>query len=142
MAYQIRRLTVEQVAWAQWGHIAGSLSMAEILALLFWRELVIDPERPDWPERDRFVLSKAHCSPGLYAAMALRGFFPVSELYKYCEIDGILEGHSDTLRARRDWRRPAVCSAWGSQWRKGWLSAFASAATRVPGSIACSAMGS
>ena len=98
IAYQIRRLTVEQVAWAQWGHIAGSLSMAEILALLYWRELVVDPGRPDWPERDRFVLSKAHCSPGLYAALALRGFFPTSELYKYCEIDGILEGHSDASR--------------------------------------------
>jgi transketolase len=98
VAYQIRRLTIEQVAWAQWGHIAGSLSMAEILAVLYWRELVVDPANPDWPGRDRLVLSKAHCSPGLYAAMALRGFFPTSELYNYCEIDGILEGHTDAAR--------------------------------------------
>jgi transketolase len=98
MAFEIRRLTIEEVAWAQWGHIAGSLSMAEILAVLYWRELRIDPERPDWQDRDRLVLSKAHCSPGLYAALALRGFFPVEELYSYCDIDGILEGHTDASR--------------------------------------------
>ncbi len=98
MAFEIRRLTIEEVAWAQWGHIAGSLSMAEILAVLYWRELRIDPERPGWRDRDRLVLSKAHCSPGLYAALALRGFFPVEELYSYCEIDGILEGHTDASR--------------------------------------------
>jgi transketolase len=98
MAFEIRRLTIEEVAWAQWGHIAGSLSMAEILAVLYWRELRIDPERPAWADRDRLVLSKAHCSPGLYAALALRGYFPVDELYSYCEIDGILEGHTDASR--------------------------------------------
>lgn len=98
IAYRIRRLTVESVAAAQWGHIAGSLSLAELLAVLYWRELRIDPERPDWKDRDRLVLSKAHCSPGLYAAMALRGFFPTAELYDYCEIDGILEGHTDASR--------------------------------------------
>lgn len=98
VAYQIRRLVVEQVAWAQWGHIAGSLSMAEILAVLYWRELHIDPDAPGWPDRDRLVLSKAHCSPALYAALALRGYFPRDELYMYCELDGILEGHSDASR--------------------------------------------
>jgi transketolase len=98
MAYEIRRLTIETVAYAQWGHIAGSLSMAEILALLYWRELMVNPEDPAWPGRDRLVLSKAHTSPGLYAAMALRGFFPIDDLYEYCDIDGILEGHSDATR--------------------------------------------
>ena len=97
LAYEIRRLTVEMVAYAQWGHIAGSLSMAEILALLYGRELVVDPENPNWPGRDRLVLSKAHTSPGLYAALALRGFFPIDALYEYCDIDGILEGHSDVV---------------------------------------------
>jgi transketolase len=97
-AYEIRRLTVEQVAYAQWGHIAGALSMAEILAVLYWRELRVRPDEPDWPERDRLVLSKAHCSPGLYAALALRGFFPTEELYRYCDIDGMLEGHTDASR--------------------------------------------
>jgi transketolase len=97
-AYQIRRLTIELVAYGQWGHIAGSVSMAELLATLFFHTARLEPGDPRWPERDRILLSKAHTSPGLYAAMALRGFFPVDELYRYCEIDGILEGHSDMLK--------------------------------------------
>jgi transketolase len=97
-AYDIRRLTVEMVAYAQWGHIAGALSMADILALLYWRELEIDPSDPESPERDRLVLSKAHTSPGLYAALALRGFFQIDELYEYCDLEGILEGHTDATR--------------------------------------------
>jgi transketolase len=98
MAFEIRRLTIEMVAYGQWGHMAGSTSMAEILATLFFRTARLDPARPDWPERDRIVLSKAHTSPGLYAALALRGYYPVEELYTYCEIDGLLEGHSDMTR--------------------------------------------
>src|SRR3990170_5160412 len=96
-AYEIRRLTIEMVAYAQWGHIAGSTSMAEILAALYFRTARLDPAHPDWPDRDRIVLSKAHTSPGLYAALALRGYFPVDELYGYCDIDSILEGHSDMM---------------------------------------------
>jgi transketolase len=98
MAFEIRRLTIELVAWGQWGHMAGSTSMAELLAALYFRVARLDPARPGWPERDRVVLSKAHTSPGLYAALALRGFFPLEELYGYCEIDGILEGHTDMTR--------------------------------------------
>lgn len=94
-AFEIRRLTIETVAYGQWGHIAGSVSMAEILAVLYSRVLRVDPHNPDWPARDRFVLSKAHTSPGLYSALALAGFFPVDELYTYCDLGGRLEGHSD-----------------------------------------------
>jgi transketolase len=72
--------------------------MAEILAYLYFFELRIDPANPAWAGRDRLVLSKAHTSPGLYAALALRGFFPIKELYRYCEIDSILEGHTDMTR--------------------------------------------
>jgi transketolase len=95
MAYEIRRLTVEMVAYGQWGHIAGSVSMAEILAVLYQRELRVRPDEPHWEERDRLVLSKAHASPGLYAALALRGFYPLDEVYDYCEMGGRLEGHAD-----------------------------------------------
>jgi transketolase len=98
MAFQIRRLTIEMVAWAQWGHIAGSTSMAEVLAALYFHTARLDPADPEWPDRDRIVLSKAHTSPGLYAALALRGYFPESELYQYCDIDGMLEGHADMRR--------------------------------------------
>jgi transketolase len=72
-AYEITRLIIEMVAYGQWGHMAGSTSMAEVLAALYFHTARLDPARPDWPERDRNVLSKAHSSPGVYAALALRG---------------------------------------------------------------------
>jgi transketolase len=96
-AYQIRRLSVELITYGRWGHIGGSFSMAEILAVLYFHALRIDPERPKWEERDRLILSKAHGSPALYAALALRGYFPIDKLYTYCEIGG-LEGHTDMTR--------------------------------------------
>ena len=86
------------IAWGQWGHIGGSFSMAEILAVLYFRELRIDPARPTWEGRDRLVLSKAHGSPGLYAALATRGFFPEEQIYSYTELGGMLEGHTDMTR--------------------------------------------
>jgi transketolase len=98
LAYQIRRLVVEMVTFSHWGHIGGSFSLAEILAVLYFHELNIDPHNPKWEPRDRVVLSKAHCSPALYAAMALKDFFPVEQIYSYCEMDGILEGHTDMKR--------------------------------------------
>lgn len=97
-AYQIRRLSLEMITYGQWGHIGGSFSMAELLAVLYFHELRLDPARPGWEDRDRLVLSKAHGSPGLYAALALRGFFPVDEIYSYCELGGMLEGHTDMTR--------------------------------------------
>lgn len=98
MAYKIRRLIVEMVCYGQWGHIGGAFSLAEILAVLYFNELNIDPQKPKWDPRDRVILSKAHTSPALYAAMALRGFFPIEQIYSYCEMDGILEGHTDMKR--------------------------------------------
>ena len=98
VAYEIRRLIIEMVAYGQWGHMAGSTSMAEVLAALYFHTAKLDPEHPDWPERDRIVLSKAHTSPGVYAALALRGFYPVETIYEYCEIGGMLEGHADATR--------------------------------------------
>lgn len=96
-AYQIRRLSVEMIAYGRWGHIGGSFSMAEILSVLYFHIMRVDPENPDWDERDRLVLSKAHGSPGLYAALALRGYYPIDRIYTYCELGG-LEGHTDMLR--------------------------------------------
>ena len=97
IAYQIRRLSIEMIVAGRWGHIGGSLSMAELMACLYFNEMRIDPQNPDWEARDRLFLSKAHASPALYAALALREYFPVSELYTYCELGG-LEGHTDMIR--------------------------------------------
>lgn len=92
---QIRRLVVESVWHAGAGHLGGPLSAADILAVLYFHTLRIDPQRPDWAERDRFVLSKGHSAIALYAALALRGYFPVEELRTFDAIDSRLQGHPD-----------------------------------------------
>ena len=99
IAYQIRRLSVEMIAFGRWGHIGGSFSMAEILSVLYFEAMHIDPDNPKWGERDRLILSKAHGSPALYAALALRGYFPVDNIYTYCELGGF-EGHTDMTRTK------------------------------------------
>jgi len=96
-AYQIRRLSLEMITNAKWGHVGGSLSMAEILAVLYWKAMNVDPEHPMWEGRDRLFLSKAHGSPALYATLALRGFYPIERIYTYCELGGF-EGHTDMHR--------------------------------------------
>lgn len=96
-AYQIRRLSIEMITYARWGHPGGSLSMAEILAVLYFHIMKIDSLNPKWEGRDRLILSKAHSSPALYAALALKGFYPLETIYTYCEPDG-LEGHTDMTR--------------------------------------------
>ncbi len=98
IAYQIRRLSVEMITYARWGHIGGSLSMADLLTVLYFHTMQVDPARPRWEGRDRFILSKAHGSPGLYATLAVRGYFPIEEVYTYCELGGRLEGHTDMTR--------------------------------------------
>jgi len=80
------------------GHPGGSLSAAEIMAALFFHKLRLDPKRPDWPQRDRFILSKGHASAILYAALARRGFFPVEDLKHWGELDCHLQGHPDRLK--------------------------------------------
>ena len=94
-AYEIRKGAITAVYSAASGHPGGSLSIAEILAYLYFEEMNIDPADPKKDDRDRFVLSKGHAAPGLYAALALRGFFPVSELETLRQVDSILQGHPD-----------------------------------------------
>ena len=95
IARRIRVDVVRTVNHARAGHVGGSLSEADLLAALFFHVLRIRPEEPDWPDRDRFVLSKGHASVGLYATMALRGYFPVEELKTFDAIDSRLQGHPD-----------------------------------------------
>lgn len=92
-AAQIRRHGLEAIEAAGSGHVGGSFSMAEILAALYFYKLRIDPKNPKWEERDRFVLSKGHCTPTTYAALAMRGFFPLEDLKTFRKIDSYLSGH-------------------------------------------------
>jgi transketolase len=94
-ARETRRLIVESIYRAQAGHLGGPLSAADILVALYFKIMRIDPQRPDWPERDRFILSKGHSSIGLYAVLAQRGYFPIAELRTFDEIDSRLQGHPD-----------------------------------------------
>ena len=92
-AFGIRRLCLEFITNAGWGHIGGSFSEAELLACLYGGILNVDPKNLSDPVRDRFILSKAHASPALYAALALYDFFPLEKLYTYCRLHG-LDGHT------------------------------------------------
>ncbi len=92
-ARKIRCHIVQMVAEAGSGHPGGSLSAADILTVLYFDEMNIDPARADDPDRDRFVLSKGHASPVLYATLAEKGFFPVEELMTFRKINSRLQGH-------------------------------------------------
>ena len=77
------------------GHPGGSLSIADILSYLYFSEMKVDPADPKWADRDRFVLSKGHAAPALYAALARKGFFPFEDLLTLRRIDSVLQGHPD-----------------------------------------------
>lgn len=94
-AIAIRQEVIKQVYNAQSGHPGGSLSIADIMAVLYFNELNINEKNPKWEDRDRFVLSKGHCVAALYAALAMRGFFNLEELTTFRKIDGSLQGHPD-----------------------------------------------
>ena len=94
-AARLRLDVLEEVFSAQSGHPGGALSSADILTWLYNKELNVDPAQPRWPDRDRFVLSKGHSSPGLYAALARRGFFDPALLPTFRKSGSILQGHPD-----------------------------------------------
>lgn len=92
-ACKVRMGVIEATHGAKAGHPGGSLSAADVFTYLYFKEMNIDPQNPKWEERDRFVLSKGHTAPGLYAALAHRGFFPVEDLPTLRHIDSYLQGH-------------------------------------------------
>ena len=92
-ATRVRMGVIEATHGAGSGHPGGSLSAADVLTYLYFREMRIDPEQPQDPNRDRFVLSKGHCAPGLYATLAERGFFPVADLPTLRHSNSYLQGH-------------------------------------------------
>ncbi len=94
-ACRIRMGVIEGTFHAKSGHPGGSLSIAEDLAYLYWKEMKVDPQNPHWEDRDRLVLSKGHCAPALYAALAEKGYFPVKELQSLRHTGALLQGHPD-----------------------------------------------
>ena len=96
-AAKIRSLAMDQVYTAASGHIGGSLSVADILTVLYFDVMKVDPENPQAPDRDRLVLSKGHTTPALYAALALRDYFPKEELKLFRSIRGHMSGHPDMV---------------------------------------------
>jgi transketolase len=103
----IRKLIIEMLAKASSGHPGGSLSATDIITCLYFEVLRHNPKEPNWPERDRFHLSKGHCCPALYAALALSGYFPPEELMGLRRLRSFLQGHPDR-------RTPGVEVASGS----------------------------
>ena len=95
VAQEVRQKIVEQVYTAQSGHPGGSLSCADILTVLYFNQMNINPKKPNAEARDRFVLSKGHCSPALYAVLAKKGYFAQEQLAEFRKIDGLLQGHPD-----------------------------------------------
>lgn len=94
-AYNIRKNAVTAVYSASSGHPGGSLSSADLMAVLYFDEMNVDPKNPNMEDRDRFVLSKGHCSPALYGTLAEAGFFDKEELKTFRHIDSRLQGHPD-----------------------------------------------
>ena len=92
-ACKVRMGIIEATNGAKSGHPGGSLSAADMFTYLYFKELNVDPKTPKWEDRDRFVLSKGHTAPGLYSALANRGFFPVEDLPTLRHIDSYLQGH-------------------------------------------------
>jgi len=92
-ACKVRLGVIEAVYSANSGHPGGSLSASDVFTWLYFKEMNVDPANPKWEDRDRFVLSKGHCAPGLYSTLAQRGFFPVEDLKTLRKIGSYLQGH-------------------------------------------------
>ena len=94
-AIEIREKALKMITIAQSGHSGGSLSCVEIMIALYYKVMKIDPRNPRWEDRDRFVMSKGHCCPTLYAILADLGFFPEEDLWTLRRADSYLQGHPD-----------------------------------------------
>lgn len=105
---ELRKDIINMIADAASGHPGGSLSVLEIIASLYNSEMRIDPANPKWEDRDRFVLSKGHAAPALYAVLADKGFFPKEELKNFRQLHSILQGHPDAKKC------PGVDASTGS----------------------------
>ena len=123
IARQIRLEVIKAVYVARAGHLGGPLSAADMLAALYFNVMRIRPDEPSWPDRDRFILSKGHSSIGLYATMALRGYFPVAELATFDAANSRLQGHPDMTRLPGPRHVDRLARAWASRPAWAWPSA-------------------
>ena len=98
VATSIRRAIVTMVSQANSGHVGGSLSSTDLLVTLYYRVMRHDPDNPDWEDRDRFVLSKGHCTPVLYSTLASCGYFPAEDLHTFRRPGSHLQGHPHQLK--------------------------------------------
>ncbi len=94
-AAKIRKTLLQAIRTANSGHIGGSFSIADLLSVLYFEKMNIDPENPKMEDRDRFILSKGHCCPAVYAALAYRGFFPVEDMSGFRSLGSYLSGHME-----------------------------------------------
>ena len=106
-ARKIRRLIIQMLVKAGSGHPGGSLSSTDLVTCLYFAKLRHNPKNPEWPDRDRFHMSKGHCCPLWYAVLAENGYFKIDELWNLRKLGSILQGHPD-------WRTPGVTVASGS----------------------------
>jgi transketolase len=97
-AVQVRKTVLQAVKKAGAGHVGGPLSMVEIALAMYFKILRIDPKNPQWPDRDRYILSKGHSCVALYAVLALRGYFPLEEVLTYDAINSRMQGHPDMTK--------------------------------------------
>jgi transketolase len=98
VARELRIIDIEMITAAGSGHPGGTLSAADVITALFFHKLRLRPTEPHWPDRDRFILSKGHCIPIVYAAMAKAGFFPEEQLKTLRKLGSPLQGHPDRIR--------------------------------------------
>jgi transketolase len=98
-ARKLRENIVKMVSVAGSGHCGGSLSAIDMLTYLYFYQMRVDPRNPQWEDRDRFVLSKGHCSPSIYAVLAEKGYFPEETLWTLRDINSKLQGHPDKKKA-------------------------------------------
>ncbi len=94
-AYKIRKHAIDAVHSAKSGHPGGSLSISDVLSLLYFEQMNIDKDNPNWADRDRLVLSKGHCAPALYGALAEVGYIPAEDIKSFRNINSYLQGHPD-----------------------------------------------
>lgn len=97
-ARKIRKLVIETIGYAGAGHTGGSLSVVEIMTVLYFHAMRVNPKNPKWPDRDRCILSKGHSSPGWYCTLAEKGFFSHEKLKEFDQVNGMLQGHPDMLK--------------------------------------------